>query len=147
MINLSTFAERLKEYMDDFGQNAISLAEIVKSNRSSVSEYRRGILLPSASVFFEMLNYFNCSADYLLGLTDNAADGKVFKAIPPLGSQLRKVMKFCGYSQYRLEKELKISGSSVHSWLFDKSLPSVDSLEKIATHMGCTVDFLLGREN
>ncbi|MDE6104435.1 MAG: XRE family transcriptional regulator, partial [Clostridia bacterium] len=137
MIILSKFAERLKEYMNDKGQNATSLAKIVKSNRTSVSEYRRGIRLPSAPVFFEMLNYFNCSADYLLGLTDDT-DEKTFKAMPPFGPQLRKVMKFCGFSQYRLEKELNLSGSIVYNWLFDISLPSVDSLEKIATHMGCT---------
>ncbi|MDE5721793.1 MAG: helix-turn-helix domain-containing protein [Clostridia bacterium] len=147
MIILSKFAERLKEYMDDKGQNATSLAKIIKSNRTSVSEYRRGIRLPSAPVFFEMLNYFNCSADYLLGLTDDGADGKVFNIMPPFGLRLREVMNFCGFSQYRIEKELKLSGSMVYNWLSNKSLPAVDSIEKIATHMGCTVDFLLGRES
>ncbi len=147
MVNLKKFAERLKEYMNDNGQNATSLAEIINSNRTSIAEYVRGVRLPSASVFFAMLNYFKCSADFLLGLTDSTADGKIFKAMPPFGERLREVMDFCGYSQYRLEKELRLSGSIVYKWLFGKSLPSVENLVKISLHMSCSVDFLLGRES
>ncbi len=147
MINLSKFAERLTEYMTEHEKCATSLAKEIGANRTSAAEYARGAHLPSTPIFFAMLNYFNCSADYLLGLTDDPSDGKIFKEMPPFGKRLREVMKFCNYSQYKLEKELKISGSIVYNWLFGKSLPSVESLEKIANKMGCTVDFLLGRDN
>jgi transcriptional regulator with XRE-family HTH domain len=144
MDNLSKFGERLKEYMIESGNNATSLAKIVNTNRTSMSEYVRGLHLPDTQIFYALIEYFNCSADYLLGLSDYPLY-TTFKPIPSFGERFRYVLEFCDYSQYRLEKELKISGSIVYNWLFAKTLPSVDNLIKIAKHLECAVDFLIGR--
>lgn len=141
---LSNFSHRLKEYMTENAINAAGLAEKIHSNRTSVSEYLRGIHFPSTEIFFNMLRLFNCSADDLLGLTDFPTE-RNFVSMPPFGQRFRQVLKECGYSQYRLEKEMNLSASIVYQWLFDKSLPSVESLIALALHLGCSVDYLIGR--
>lgn len=52
-----------------------------------------------------------------------------------------------GKTEYRLQKDLNISRSLTYRWLSGKAIPTVDSLIALAKYFGCTVDYLLGREN
>lgn len=143
---LSKFSERLKEHMKDEGVNCPQLAEELGVALSTISEIKRGACLPSARVFYLILEHFHCSADYLLGRADLPPKSSDFRPIPPFGPQLRKVMRLFGVTQYRLERDLPVSGSVVYNWLNGKTVPSVDSLVRLADFFGCSVDFLIGRE-
>ena len=143
---LSNFSERLKEFMKDEGLNCPRLAIELGVALSTISECKRGAFLPSTRVFYLMLERFHCSADYLLGRTDLPPKRPNFRPVPPFGPRLREVMKLFGVTQYRLEKDLPVSGSVVYHWLNGKSVPSVDSLVRLANFFGCSVDFLIGRE-
>ncbi len=147
MDNLSNFSERLKEFMKDEGLNCPKLASELGVALSTISECKRGAFLPSTRVFYLMLERFHCSADYLLGRTDLPSKSADFRPVPPFAPRLREVMKLFGVSQYRLEKDLPVSGSVVYRWLSGKAVPSVDSLIRLADFFGCSVDFLIGREN
>jgi transcriptional regulator with XRE-family HTH domain len=46
------------------------LAMKVGLSQSAVSTYERGIRIPDANTLFKFCKLFNCSADYLVGLTD-----------------------------------------------------------------------------
>ena len=48
-------------------------------------------------------------------------------------------------TQYRIERDLNISGSSMYNWLFNKTVPTVESLVRLAEYMDVSVDYLLGR--
>ena len=144
MVNLSKFAENLSELMERHGLNAPMLAKILRTDRSNITRYLRGERLPQYGGFVAMIEYFNCSADVLLGRLDYAEE-VVFLPVLPFGERLRTVMSETKTTQYRLEKDLKISGGSVYRWLFDQALPSVDSLEKLAEYMDVRIDYLLGR--
>ena len=48
-------------------------------------------------------------------------------------------------TQYRIERETNISGASMYNWLFNKSVPTVENLVKLAKYMDVSVDYLLGR--
>lgn len=146
MIDFTIFAERLKEYMDERDLNCTSLAKAVGMNRTSVSEFVRGVRLPSFGNFTAIIEYFNCSADYLLGKIEFAPDeNTVFKPVPPFGGRFRQVLKFCGCTQYRLEKYMGFSPSAVYCWLSGKKLPSVECLERLSDKLNVSIDFLLGR--
>ena len=147
MNNLSKFSLRLKELMDERGLNAPALAKILGTDRTNITRYLRGERAPQYDGFIKMLEYFECSADYLLGLTDITRDGVKFSTPPPFCERLREVIKFCGSSQYKLEYEKGFSGSAIYNWLTGKKLPSVENIIALAKSLDCTVDFLLGREN
>ena len=65
------FAERLKELRAEknIGQNA--LAKALNLSNASLSYWETGKQIPSAEVIFKLAQYFNVSADYLLGLKDD----------------------------------------------------------------------------
>ena len=143
---LSNFSERLNELMKEEGLNCPALAKKLGIALSTVSELKRGAFLPSTRVLLLMADYFHCSADYLLGRNDLPTRNVTGRPLPPFGPRLREIMDLCKVTQYRLEKQLPVSGSVVYHWLNGQSLPSVDSLVRLSDFFGCTVDFLIGRE-
>ena len=50
-------------------------------------------------------------------------------------------------TEYRLQQDLEISSSLTYRWLQNISLPKVDTLIKLKKYFGCSIDYLLGREN
>ncbi len=147
MINLSKFGERLKELMDEKEINAPALGKILNTDRTNITRYLKGERTPQYQTFIAMLKYFNCSADYLLGLKDIPPDKQAYHDAQPFAERLRYAISYCNSSQYKLEKEYNYSGSEIYNWLFGLKLPSVPSLVKLSEDLGCTVDFLLGRDN
>ena len=145
MDNLSVFVERLNEYMSEHDLNASTLAPKIKFSRVTISELLNEAHAPSTEIIVALVEYFNCSADYLLGLVDYPRTTE-FKPIKPFGETLRKCLKESGKSEYRLQKDLNVSSSLTYRWLNNKALPKIDSLIKLKHYFGCSIDYLLGRE-
>ena len=91
-----------------------------------------------------MIDFFGVSADVLLGLAEYC-EAQAFLPVPPFGDRLRKVMQETHTTQYGIEKELRISGGTMYAWLTNKSVPTVDSLVRLAKYLDCSIDYLLGR--
>ncbi len=144
MVNLSKFSERLRECVAEEG-SAAKLAKELHVARSTIFELMRGSFLPSTRVLILLIEHFGCSADYLLGLIELPKSCE-FKELPPFSDRLREVLQLFSVTQYRLEKDTGFSGAIVYGWLSGHSVPSVDSLVRLAEYLGCSVDFLLGRE-
>lgn len=145
-MNLSVFVERLKEYMSEYNLNASTLAAKIKFSRATISGLLNETHIPSTQILIALVEYFNCSADYLLGLVEYPRLTE-FKPIKPFGVCLRKCLMESGKSEYRLQKDLNISSSLTYRWLNNIALPTVDSLIRLKKHFGCSVDYLLGRES
>ena len=147
MINLSKFPLRLKELMDEREINAPTLARETGTDRTNITRYLNGERTPRFKTLVNIAEYFNCSADYLLGLSDYSYDGAVFLPVPPFGERLKYVIKFCNFTQYRLQREKHFAGSVLYGWLSGKKLPSAENLAQLAKALDCSVDFLIGRES
>lgn len=52
------------------GVNQCELAKMLDTSRVNVSHWERGANVPNAKYIIRMCKVFNCSADYLLDLTD-----------------------------------------------------------------------------
>lgn len=141
---LSNFAENLAELMAERNLNAPALAKILKMDRSNVTRYLQGLRLPVFHGFIAIAEFFNVSADVLLGRTDYSSETE-FLPVLPFGERLRQVMNETKTTQYRIERDLNISGSSMYNWLFNKTVPTVESLVRLAEYMDVSVDYLLGR--
>lgn len=68
----SDFETRLKELRAEYGIAQDKLAEKINYSKAIVSEWERGKKTPSATAVETLANFFNVSADYLLGMTDDA---------------------------------------------------------------------------
>lgn len=146
MFSLSEFGNRLNELMQEKEIKAPALAKQVNTDRTNITRYLRGERAPQFKTFVNLINFFNCSADFLLGLDEIPKDNNTFLQIKPFNERLREVLTN-GKSQYGLLKEKKISNSILHDWLSGEKLPSMENLCKIAEYVECSIDYLLGRES
>lgn len=70
MIIVSKFAENLFSLMQEHNLNAPALAKLLHTDRSNITRYLRAERLPNYEVFIKLVEFFNVSADVLLGRID-----------------------------------------------------------------------------
>lgn len=145
MVNLSKLSENLKELMNERNLNQSALAEAMHTCSSKMSSYITGKRAPNYDTFIALIEFFNCSADFLLGLKEYPCEDVNYKAVRPFSELLRAILQDTGTSQYSFIKQSKISWGVFYNWLTGKSKPSIDNLVKIAKQFDCSVDYLLGR--
>ena len=68
---MAEIGEILCELREDKGLTQNELAKIFHISGSSISAYELGTRLPSIEVLLAQVNYFDVSADYILGLTQH----------------------------------------------------------------------------
>ena len=69
--NRKTFGERLKYLRSEKGIGQNLLAKELQVSNASISYWETGKQEPCAEAIFKLADYFNVSADYLLGLSDD----------------------------------------------------------------------------
>ena len=143
-MNMSKFAENLFLLMQEHDLNAPALADLIKTDRTNITRYLRGERLPLYNVFTKLIEFFNVSADVLLGRLDYC-DVKEFHPIQPFGTTLRRVLEETNTTQYRVIKDLQISQATMYYWLLNERLPTVEKLDMLADYLELPIDYLLGR--
>ena len=143
---LSKLSERLKDLMNEAEIKTPVLAEKTNLEQSVISKFLKAERMPSEKSLVTLADYFHCSTDYLLGLSD-VLDEREYKQRPPFNEQLSFLLEHYNVTKYRLEKDTKLTEETVNRWHKGKYEPTVESLVRLATYFNCSVDFILGREN
>lgn len=65
------FAERLRELRRSRGLTQLELSERIGLAKSTIAGYEKGFRKPKVQTLNIMAEFFNTSADYIIGLTDN----------------------------------------------------------------------------
>ena len=143
-MKMSKFAENLFLLMQEHDLNAPALADLIKTDRTNITRYLRGERLPLYDVFTKLIEFFNVSADVLLGRLDYC-DVKEFHPIQPFGTTLLRVLEETNTTQYRVIKDLQISQATMYYWLLNERLPTVEKLDMLANYLDLPIDYLLGR--
>lgn len=130
--------------MEEKNLNAPALGKILNMDRTNITRYLRGERLPLYDVFTKLIEFFNVSADVLLGRLDYC-DVKEFHPVQPFGTTLRRVLEETKTSQYRVIKDLHISQATMYYWLLNNRLPNVENMDKLADYLDVSIDYLLGR--
>ena len=60
----------LKRIRKSRGITGKQLAEVINTSHQQIYNYENGVYEPSIDTLVLIAKYFNCSTDYLLGLTD-----------------------------------------------------------------------------
>lgn len=142
---LSKFSEGLQELMAERELNQPLLAKALGINNSMISSYITGKCTPSYDTFVMFVEFFHCSADFLLGLKEYPCEEIAYKPVQPFCERLHAVLAETHTTQYAFIKRSRISWSVFYYWLTGKSLPSMDNLVRIAKTLDRSVDYLLGR--
>ena len=132
---MSNLSENLKDLMEEAEIKAPALAQATGIDSSTILTLLRGDGLPYVDTLVKLADYFKCSTDYLLGLTDQLSEDE----------QLTFLLNHFKITKYRLEKQTGLSEKTVNRWHNGKTQPTVDSLIRLAKYFDCSVDFILGR--
>ena len=73
-IDLKKSGERLKSLRKEKNLTQAKLAEILKSDNSTISKYEKGINIIATPFLYEICKKYHISADYLLGKIDHLVD-------------------------------------------------------------------------
>ena len=68
---MKKFAERLKELRIEKGLSQGAVSKALGLTRNAFTNYEMGIREPSLEIVVKICDFFDVSADYLLGRTDN----------------------------------------------------------------------------
>ena len=141
---MSKLSIRLKEYLEERDLTQSALAKTLDIQRSNVSEFLSDKHTPSFDCFVKMLYFFNCSADYLLGLTELHTE-ETLHPVPAFKDRLRAMLNERGVTQAELIANLPVSSAVPYKWLTGINEPSIESLIRLAEYFDCSVDYLIGR--
>ena len=70
MNSLIKFSQRLKELRIEKQLSQAELADLLSTGQSSISAWERGDREPLAHQLVDLARVFECSIDYLLGISD-----------------------------------------------------------------------------
>lgn len=65
------YGQRIKEERQLKGLSQKQLAEMISTTQSTIGKYEREELQPNIDIITKLCEIFECSADYLLGLSDD----------------------------------------------------------------------------
>lgn len=146
MLDTMIFADRLQEQMTLRGYDAKRLAEAIGVSVSTIYNFLQGrYTQPDTNIFFYLIEHFDCSADYMLGLTEFPEDVSYFPPLRTYGTRLRELLKTHNLTQQAFIEQMKISSNLAHKWLSNQTLPTVEYLIKLSNFFEITVDVLIQR--
>lgn len=77
-----SFAQRFKSLRMSREVSMSQLADSLSTSKSTISKYENGHLHPRKDALVKIAEFFNCSIDYLVGLTDDpSANGNTYNDI------------------------------------------------------------------
>lgn len=143
MDNLSLFAERLIELKEEYNLSNLQLERICGCKNQSVSTWLTRNVYPKLANLLRLSDYFQCSIDYLLGITD---DKRLARTGTP-GTFIARADELAeknNVSKYRIAKECGFDKGNFTKWKSTGMLPQTQSLIAIADYFDCSVEYLLG---
>ncbi len=145
MFILSNFYETLRELMIINNKTAKRVAGDIGVETSTITRYLRGEHAPGIDNLVLIADYFKCSADYLLGLSENYIV-REYSPCPPFSERIAKIPGENGMTAYRFCRELGIQDSAYFAWKRGVRTPNVDNIVKMAETLKCSIDYILGRK-
>ncbi|MEG1805784.1 MAG: helix-turn-helix transcriptional regulator, partial [Clostridia bacterium] len=142
---LSNFGERFNELIFDKRITPDILAQAIGVDLSLIYKYLRKEFIPSTPTAIDIANYFNCSLDFLFGLSEESPN--VFNTkLEPFSARFQQMLLAKNCTRYRLKKETQLAKQSVDDWFHGKRVPTIDNLIILAQFFDCSIDYLIGRE-
>lgn len=120
------------------------LANMLFVNQTAVSQWDRGVTIPSPPTLLKLSEIYGVSTDYLLGKetkkepTPETGEGDFM-----IG--LKRLREERGIDQKVLAIDLNVSQPTISDWENGRKTPSVENLVRLADYFSVPLDYLLGR--
>ena len=137
---MNNFRERLDDFLIERNISKNQLATIVGVRPDTIYGYYRKKLLPEIHIAKRIADYFNCSLDYLFGLTDQVKNNE--KNDLSFADTVKKLIKDNHKSVEKTMKELNISDRTYYRWQSGESKPLTSVIIALAKYFDVSVDYL-----
>ena len=137
---MNNFKDRLDELLIENNISKNQLSKIVGVRPDTIYGYYRKNLLPEITIAKRIANYFNCSLDYLFGLTEQVTNND--KNDLSFANTIKKLIKENNKSVEKTMKELDISDRTYYRWQSGESKPLTSVIITLAKYFNVSVDYL-----
>lgn len=141
--------QRLQIVLEQIGMSKAEFARELKITASSVSQWLRGLNLPSKAKLPKIIKILDCDPNWLMfGLgkapekAEKALEEKEF-GVFETGTRLKHLMEVYGFKSTELANELGVSRATVSQWVNDIAIPNGMSLVGVCETLNCTPRWLL----
>ena len=152
--HMSSFSDRLRQLRKTKGITQEGLALELGASRSTVAGYEAPSKErePDFAAIQKIAKFFQVSADYLLGLTDDPRTLTEDDNAKPTHAErfaeaLRRLREGKGLYQKQLADLIGLERSTITAYETGKRFPEHENLARIADFFKVSVDHLLGRAN
>ena len=141
---MNKFQERLKELLEDYDLSRLALAKKLSISSTTINGYFNNNYYPTIEIALNMAKFFNCSLDYLFGLTDNISP--LYTKTSNFIERFNFLMKSKNNSIAKTMEELNMSEYSYYRWK-NGLIPKTNKLLDIVKYFDTSLDFILGYGN
>mgnify|MGYP004724073905 CR=1 FL=1 len=139
---MNKFQERLQDLLIENKLSRLQLSKNIGISFETLNGYFNKNFYPELSVAIKIANYFDCSLQYLMGLTDNYQT--IDKNNLPFIDIVTKLQNENNLSIKKLMKSLNISEANYYRWKNNFNKPAMYSLISIAKFFNVSIDYLVG---
>jgi len=140
---MSDFREKISELIEYSGKPLSELARISGIAQSKLSNWTRYDVIPETKSLIQIVKYFNCSLDFLIGISE-IAEAKFNNNPVSFSGRLQALIKEKNKTPYRICKELHLNTGMMSGWVNQGKLPDYENLIALAYYFNCSADYLLG---
>ena len=140
---MTEFQERLNELLEENNLSRLKLANIINITSTTINDYFNKNYYPKIDIAIKMAKFFNCSLDFLFGLTEerNNANLNNQEFLYNFNLLLNKNK----LSISKAMKNLQMSEYNYYRWK-KGMFPKTNNLVDIAKYFGASIDFLVGNK-
>ena len=144
---MDVFIDNLKELISD---SNLSLRQLAKLSSVSVMQYSRYLngSIPTIDITMKMAKFFNCSLDFLFGLSQDKVNKK-YKSydydMSKFIDNYKALLSKNKITHYKFMQHAPFDESIIRHWQTG-STPRLDVLYYIAKNLDGSIDELVGRK-
>ena len=140
---------KLKELREYNNLSQYDIANLLGIKRSSYNQFEQQYDIIPIKRLNEVANIFNCSIDYILGLTDNKNYNIINKGInlEMSKNRLKTFRKERKITQNKLAQVLKTTPSVVSGFVRGTNIIATPFLYELCKKYHVSADYLLGKTN
>ena len=145
---MNQFQESLHDLMSENKLNRVMLAKAVGVTSTTINGFFNYDYYPQIELAIKLSNYFDCSIDYLFGLTDvktKEYDLDMNKVMQNFNDNISSMLKSSGVSNAKAMRDMGMGEFTLYRWrrgMFPKTV----TLIAVAKCFGVSVEYLLGHE-
>lgn len=145
---MNQFQESIHDLMNEHKLNRVMLAKAVGVTSTTINGFFNYDYYPQIELAIKLSKYFDCSIDYLFGLTDvktKEYDLDMNKVMQNFNDNISSMLKSSGVSNAKAMRDMGMGEFTLYRWrrgMFPKTV----TLIAVAKYFGVSVEYLLGHE-